>query len=412
MTSRKASVRFIFATIFLDALGIGLLIPVFPEVIRRFNHDPVFVNQFFGYFISVYALMQFVASPVLGLLSDRYGRRPVLLVSLLGAGLDYLLMAMAPNMSILFLGRVIAGLTGASMTVASSYMADISDDSNRSANFGMIGAAFGLGFIVGPAIGGLLGKFGSQAPFFAAALFNLLNFAFGYFVLPESLPHHLRRKVDLRRMNPFLSLAKVLKPSPLALLVWTYLFLYLAGHVHPSIWTLYTEYKFGWTSFEVGLSMSFVGVTTAITQGWVTRWLIPKWGEPRSLRIGTIIYFLGFICFALLPAGWMVYPLLVVTSLAGIAPPALQSMITRGVPPQEQGELQGSLISIASLTAIAGPLLYTQLFAVFTRPDGPVQFPGIAYMTAAGICILALVLLWIARHRDKKAALAERPQPA
>lgn len=402
MTSRKASVRFIFATIFLDALGIGLLIPVFPEVIRRFNHDPVSVNQYFGYFISVYALMQFVASPVLGSLSDRFGRRPVLLVSLLGAGLDYLLMAMAPNLGWLFAGRVIAGLTGASITVASSYMADISDDSNRSANFGLIGAAFGLGFIVGPALGGLMGGWGPMAPFFAAAFFNLLNFAFGFFVLPESLPANLRRRIDWRRMNPLGSLWKILKPGPIAGLVWTYFFLYLAGHVHPSIWTLYTENKFGWTAFEVGLSMSFVGLTTAITQGWLTRILIPKWGEPRSLFIGTVIYVGGFVCFALLPAGWMVYPLLVVTSLAGIAPPALQSMIAKDVPPQEQGELQGSLIAIASLTAVAGPIFYTQLFAVYTDPARAVHFPGVSYMAAAAISAIALLLLIFVPHRKKE----------
>jgi DHA1 family tetracycline resistance protein-like MFS transporter len=189
MQSKSASVRFIFATIFLDALGIGILIPVFPDVIRRFGHDPSFVNHYYGYFISIYALMQFLASPILGSLSDRFGRRPVLLISLLGAGLDYLLMAFAPTLGILFAGRIVSGLTGASMTVASSYMADISDDSNRSANFGMIGAAFGLGFIVGPGLGGLLGHMGHHAPFIAAAVFNLLNFAFGYFILPNQNAH-------------------------------------------------------------------------------------------------------------------------------------------------------------------------------------------------------------------------------
>ncbi|HRO68592.1 MAG TPA: TCR/Tet family MFS transporter [Pseudobdellovibrionaceae bacterium] len=392
MRPTRAGAQFIFITMFLDALGIGILIPVFPDVIRRFGTDPGFVSHMFGYFIAVYALMQFLASPVLGSLSDRYGRRPVLLLSLLCAGIDYLVMAFAPTLWILFLGRVVSGLTGASMTVASSYMADISDDSNRSANFGLIGAAFGLGFIVGPALGGLLGGWGPTAPFLLAAAMNLLNFAFGLIVLPESLPEQSRRNVDLKRLNPFKSVIKVLSPSPIMILVWVYFFVYLAGHVHPSIWTLYTQEKFGWSVFEVGLSLSAVGILSAISQGYLTRILIPRWGEVKALEFGLIVYAVSFVLYAVATQGWMIYPILIATFVAGIAGPALQSLISKDVPSQEQGELQGSLISLASLTAIAAPLLYTDLFARFSGPQAGIRFPGMPYIAAALICAISFVL--------------------
>ncbi len=391
--NRAASLKFIFATIFLDALGIGLLIPVFPDVIRRFSSNPEFVNQYFGFFISIYALMQFLASPVLGSLSDRYGRRIVLLNSLLFAGLDYILMAFAPTLSILFVGRILSGLTGASMTVASSYMADISDDSNRSANFGMIGAAFGLGFIIGPALGGVIGELGPQAPLLAAAFLNLLNFAFGYFVLPESLPEKHRRQIVISKLNPFSSLLKIIKPSSISILVWVYALINLGGQSHPSIWTLYTQYKFGWSSFQVGLSLSFVGLVIAFSQGYLTRIIIPKLGEAKSILFGNFFYMLGFGLFAFATQGWMMYAIMAIFSLSGVAIPAIQSMISKKIPPHEQGELQGSLISIASLTAIVGPIIYTNLFAHFTRATTPIHFPGISYFAASMICLLAIILL-------------------
>ncbi|MFM6928281.1 MAG: TCR/Tet family MFS transporter [Bdellovibrio sp.] len=409
MKSKSASVRFIFATIFLDALGIGILIPVFPDVIRRFGHDPSFVNHYYGYFISIYALMQFLASPILGSLSDRFGRRPVLLISLLGAGLDYLMMAFAPTLGILFAGRIVSGLTGASMTVASSYMADISDDSNRSANFGMIGAAFGLGFIVGPGLGGLLGHLGYQAPFIAAAVFNLLNFAFGYFILPESLDAAHRRKVELKKLNPFHSLFKLLFQPGMRILIWIYLLLYLAGQVHPSVWTLYTQYKFNWSAFEVGMSLSFVGLSVAFTQGYLTRIFVPKWGELNALRVGIIFYILDFIALAFASQGWMMYAIIAVTTLSGITGPASQSLISKDIPPSEQGELQGTLISIASLTAILGPLFYTDLFARFTNGSMGVQFSGAAYFSAGLISILAMVLLAFFKPKESVAGTTANP---
>lgn len=392
MNVKSASVKFIFVTILIDAIGLGIIIPILPDVIRRFSSDPEFINQYFGYFISVYALMQFLASPVLGSLSDRFGRRSILLISLFGAALDYVLMAFAPNLIILFLGRAIAGLTGASMTVASSYMADISDDSNRSSNFGMIGAAFGFGFIAGPLIGGVLGTYGTHFPFLAAAVLCALNFFFGLFVLPESLPAEKRRKIEFSKMNPFLSLRNVLKPSPLVPLIGMYFMFYLAGHVHPSIWTLYMEHKFGWTPFQVGISLAVVGVCIALVQGGLTRVIIPKIGEVKALLYGLIIYMLGFVFYATVSEAWLIYVVIAVSSLGNIANPALQSMISKDTPSQEQGELQGSLMSLASLTAILAPLLYTFLFNSFTKSQGGPHFPGAPYMMAAFLCVLCLIL--------------------
>lgn len=389
---RSASkIGFIFATILLDAMGIGLIIPVLPDVLRRFSTDPATVSAWFGAFIGAYALMQFLASPVLGSLSDRYGRKPILLISLLGAALDYVFMAFAPTLPLLFIGRLISGLTGASMTVASSYMADISDDRTRSANFGMIGAGWGIGFILGPLIGGLLSTAGPTAPFLASAGLNLVNFLFGVFVLPESLPQEMRRNVELKKLNPFRSLVKILRPSPFSTLVYVYFLLFLAGNVHPVNWTLYTQTKFGWSAWEVGLSLSFVGIMIAIAQGGLTRIIIPKLGEERSLRYGIIVNGLAFFLFGVATRGWMMIPIVAFMSLSGVAMPALQSIVAKHVPPNEQGELQGSLVSVGSLATILSPLFFTSLFVHFTDEAG-IYFPGAAYIGAAFICLIAWIL--------------------
>ncbi len=392
MNQRAASVPFIFITILLDAIGVGLLIPVLPDVLRRFFTDSVSVSSHYGAFIAVYALMQFLASPVLGSLSDHFGRRAILLLSLFGSAVDYVVMAYAPTMWVLYLGRVISGLTGASMTVASSYMADISTEKNRSANFGMIGAAWGFGFNAGPLLGGVLSSHGATAPFLVAALLNFLNFMFGLFVLPESMIPSRRRRIRFEIMNPFKSLRKVLRPSPYSPLIWIYFLLFLAGQVHPANWTLYTQLKFGWSTWQVGLSLSFVGVVVAVSQGWFTRILIPRLGEERSLTMGVLIYVLCFALFGLATQGWMMYAIIVFFSLSGVAIPALQSIVARHVPDNEQGELQGSLVSLGSLSSILGPLIFTWLFVTFTKPDAAFYFPGAAYIGAAVICTFALLL--------------------
>lgn len=407
MTSTRPKTHFIFATIFLDMLGVGLLIPIFPDIIRRFSDDPAEVSELFGYFISIYALMQFIASPVLGALSDRFGRRPILLTSLFAAGIDYLIMAFAPALWVVFLGRVISGLTGASMTVASAYMADVSDDSSRSRNFGLIGAAFGLGFIMGPAAGGVLGSYGWQYPFLAAASLNLLNFAFGFFILPESLPRENRRQVELAKINPLSSFAKAFRPSPILIFIMIYFLIFIAGQVHPSIWTLYTQRRFGWTAADVGFSLALVGLMAAIVQGVLTAPIVRRTGEWLAVVLGIFINSFAFLGFGLATEGWMMYAILIPSSLAGITGPALQSLIAGKVPPQEQGELQGTLVAIGSLSAIFGPLIYTTLFSRFAEQGAEIQIVGAPYYCAAFISLLSGVFLLSSRRNDSAPLKAE-----
>lgn len=390
---------FIFVTILLDAIGIGLVIPILPEVIRRFGTDEAFVSSYYGYFISIYAFMLFIASPLLGSLSDRFGRRPVLLIALCGAGLDYLLMAFAPSLTILFIGRIISGLTGASMTVAASYIADVSTDQNRTTNFGMIGAAFGIGFVIGPALGGLVGSFGHNWPFIIAAALSLTNFAFGLFVLPESLPASKRKmKIDRSKLNPIKSVIKAMFHSPAAILVWAFFLVNLAGQSHPSIWALYTNYKFGWSTLEIGISLTVVGLAFGIGQGVTTRIIVPKIGELKSVIYGTILVIFNFLLYALVTKSWMIYAATSLLLFTNIVMPSLQSMISKGTPSEEQGELQGTLVSITSLTSIIGPLLYTALFSFFTRPNHYV-LPGAPYVAAALISFICLVLVFINKRK-------------
>lgn len=390
---------FIFVTILLDAIGIGLVIPILPEVIRRFGTDEAFVSSYYGYFISIYAFMLFIASPLLGSLSDRFGRRPVLLIALCGAGLDYLLMAFAPSLTILFIGRVISGLTGASMTVAASYIADVSTDENRTTNFGMIGAAFGVGFVIGPALGGLVGSFGHNWPFIIAAALSLTNFAFGLFVLPESLPASKRKmKIDLSKLNPIKSVITAMFYSPAAILVWAFFLVNLAGQSHPSIWALYTNYKFGWTTLEIGISLTVVGLAFGIGQGVTTRIIVPRIGELKSVIYGSVLVIINYLLYALVTKSWMIYAATSLLLFTNIVMPSLQSMISKGTPSEEQGELQGTLVSITSLTSIIGPLLYTGLFSYFTKPNH-YALPGAPYVAAALISFLCLMLVFLNKRK-------------
>jgi DHA1 family tetracycline resistance protein-like MFS transporter len=401
MKNSQAKMTFIFVTILLDAIGIGLVIPILPEVIRRFGTNETFVSSYYGYFISIYAFMLFIASPFLGSLSDRFGRRPVLLMSLCGGGLDYLLMAFAPSLTILFIGRIISGLSGASMTVAASYIADVSTNENRTANFGMIGAAFGIGFVIGPAIGGLVGSFGHNWPFIIAAALSLTNFAFGLFVLPESLPESKRKlKIDRSKLNPFKSVINALFYSPTAILVWAYFLVNLAGQSHPSIWALYTNYKFGWSTLEIGISLTVVGLAFGTGQGVTTRIVVPKIGELKAVIYGSVLMIFNYLLYALVTKSWMVYGATSLLLFTNIVMPSLQSMISKDTPSQEQGELQGTLFSIASLTSIIGPLLYTGLFSYFTRPTH-YALPGAPYIAASFVSFLCLMLVFKNRSKIK-----------
>ncbi len=397
MTTSKARLSFLFITAALDMIGVGLIIPSLPDVVRRFITDEAQVTEYFGYFMSVYALMQFVASPILGALSDLFGRRPILLTSLIMAGIDYLLMAFAPDLTWLFIGRMISGLTGASVTVCMAYVADISDDSNRSNNYGMIGAALGLGFIIGPALGGYLGHFSPQAPFLAAAILNILNFLFGLFVLPESFAKEKRKKPQWRKLNPFSSLKNIFH-DPLILSFASVHFLFqLAGMTHPSIWTLYTEHRFGWSSTQVGLSLTLVGLLIAIAQGWLTRIVMPKWGEHKVLIYCAFGNFISFILYGLAYEGWMMYFVILFTSLFFVAQPALQSLATKNIPEHEQGEFQGALVGLTSLASIINPLIISRVFSHFSDQEG-LYLPGAPYYLAAMVSFVG----WLVIVKSKK----------
>jgi DHA1 family tetracycline resistance protein-like MFS transporter len=393
MKANQARLIFLFVTATLDMIGVGLIIPSLPDVVRRFVLEEHLVSEYFGYFISAYALMQFVASPLLGALSDLYGRRPVLLISLFMAGIDYIFMAFAPTLPLLFIGRMISGLTGASITVCMAYVADISTDDNRSSNYGLIGAAFGLGFIIGPALGGFLGgAFGPQAPFLAAAALNILNFLFGLFVLPESFPKEKRRALQLRKLNPLLTLKKIFT-SPLILsFALVHFLIQLAGLTHPSIWTIYTEHRFNWNTTQVGLSLTLVGVLVAISQGWFTRIVIPRLGEYKTVMYCAFGNVIAFSLYASAYEGWMLYIVIVFSALFFVGQPALQSLATKVVPLDEQGEFQGSLVSLTSLAAIINPLIVSQLFAHFTDKKG-LYLPGIPYFFAAFISLIAGIVI-------------------
>ncbi|TDP50973.1 DHA1 family tetracycline resistance protein-like MFS transporter [Bacteriovorax stolpii] len=402
MRNSQARMTFIFVTILLDAIGIGLVVPILPEVIRRFGSDEAFVSTFYGYFISLYSFMLFFASPLLGSLSDRFGRRPVLLIALCGSGLDYLLMAFAPNLTILFIGRVISGLTGASITVASSYIADVSTDKNRTQNFGMIGAAFGLGFVIGPAIGGIIGSFGHNWPFILAAIMSLTNFIFGLFVLPESLPAEKRKtRIDKSQLNPIRSVITAMFYSPAAILIWAFFLTNLAGQSHPSIWALFTHYKFQWNSMEIGISLTVVGIAFGLGQGFTTRIVTPKIGELKSVIYGLIVLVANFLLYALVTKSWMLYAATSLLLFTSIVMPSLQSMITKGTPSEEQGELQGTLVAITSLTSIIGPLVYTGLFSFFTKKDH-YPLPGAPYIAAAAFTLVCLFLVLKGRHKIRE----------
>jgi MFS transporter, DHA1 family, tetracycline resistance protein len=377
----QAAIGFIFITLLIDVIGWGLIIPVMPELISGLKH--ISVNEASkegGWLLFVYALMQFFCAPILGNLSDQFGRRPVLLFSLFGFGVDYIFMGFAPTFGWLFLGRTISGITGASFTTANAYIADISTAETRSKNFGMIGAAFGLGFIIGPAIGGLLTGWGIRAPFYAAAALALLNWVYGYFVLPESLVIEHRRKFEWKRANPFVSIRN-LKKYPAVTALFLALFLdYLAAHAIQSTWSYFTAYRFQWTPRTIGISLTVVGILVSFVQGVLIRVITPRIGNDRSIYIGLLLNAVGMFLFALANQSWMMFVFLVPYCLGGIAAPALQATISGHVPPNAQGELQGSITSLTSITAIIGPLLMTNLFAYFTSAHAPVHFPGASFL--------------------------------
>jgi MFS transporter, DHA1 family, tetracycline resistance protein len=389
---KQAAVGFIFITILIDVIGFGIIIPVMPQLIRSLTGGTIGdAAQYGGWLLFAYAIMQFLFSPLVGRLSDQYGRRPVLLISLFGFGLDYLLLVFAPSIAWLFAGRLIAGITGASFTTATAYIADVSTPEKRAQNFGMMGAAFGLGFIIGPALGGLFAHWGLRAPFIAAAVLTFVNWLYGFFVLPESLAKEHRRKFEWKGANPIGSLRNLWKYPAVSALVVSFFLLYVGSHAVQSTWSFYTIFKFRWTEAQVGYSLALVGIMVSFVQGFLIRKAIPLLGQTRSILIGLLVYSLGMLLFAFATEGWMMYAFITVYCLGGISGPALQGYISGHVPPNAQGELQGALTSLISITSIIGPLLMNQLFAWFTRPQG-FSFPGAPFLAGAVLFGISAVL--------------------
>lgn len=377
----------------IDCLGIGIIFPIAASIVTEVSH--VSVNKaitYSGWMMTSYAIMQFIFSPVLGGLSDRFGRRPVLLLSLFGLGVDYVFLSVANSLPLLFAGRIIAGICGASFSTCFAYVADITPPEKRAQSFGMMGAAFGLGFIIGPFIGGVFSSFGTRVPFIAAACLSLLNMLYGFFALPESLKQENRRAFDIKRANPFGAFMQLKKNKTVRLLIVCMFMLYLAGQVMPATWPFYTKYLFNWSDREIGYSLTFVGIMIAIVQGGVIKWAQKTFGGNRSVYIGLSMYLTGLIMFAFANQAWMLYAFTLVYCLGGIAPPSLQGIISSKIPTNEQGELQGMMTALTSLSTIISPIIMTNLFYFFTKETAPIHLPGAPFAAAAIIIFFGFLL--------------------
>jgi MFS transporter, DHA1 family, tetracycline resistance protein len=403
-TTKKSAIGFIFITLLIDIMGWGLIIPVMADLIAQLKGIPVNQASTYGaLLLSAFAVTQFLFAPIIGNLSDRYGRRPVLLFSLLGFGIDYIILALAPTYGWLFIGRIIAGMTGASFTTATAYIADVSpDETTRAKNFGLVGAAFGLGFVLGPALGALLATWGIRAPFYAAAALCLINCLYGYFLLPESLSKENRRPFEWKRANPFGSLKFLTRHPEISMLALSFFLIYLGAQAVQGNWNFFTIYRFNWSEKMVGISLAVVGVLVGAVQGGLTRVIVPKIGNEKSIYIGLGLYALGLILFAFASEGWMMFAFLVPYCLGGICGPSLQSVISVHVPPNQQGELQGSLTSLMSLTTIFGPLIMNNTFAYFTSSKAPFHMPGIHFLIGAVCMLLSIFIIWKVLSREKK----------
>jgi len=396
---RTPALGFILITLTLDILGIGLIVPILPELVKQFSGgDTADASEAAGWLGAIYALMQFLFAPFLGCLSDKIGRRRVILISQFGLGLDYLLLAYAPNMAWFVVGRVIAGITGANFSAATAYIADVSPPDKRAANFGLVGAAFGVGFIIGPLLGGVLGEWGLRVPFLAAGALTLINWLYGLFILPESLAIENRRDLDWRRTNPFGAILDLWQRPRVFWLALCALLSFIAHQVYPSVWVLYTGYRYGWNPFWNSLSLALVGLCAAFVQGWLTGRVAKRLGEWKTAYIGMLVTALSYVAYGLATEGWMIYLLLVIGSIGGMAAPALQGLISNSVANDEQGAIQGAITSLESVSGIVGPLMVTSLFSYFIRPGAPIQLPGAPFFACA---ILALLALWVAVRARK-----------
>ncbi|MEQ9591480.1 MAG: TCR/Tet family MFS transporter, partial [Cyclobacteriaceae bacterium] len=404
MGKGKPALGFIFVTLLIDVTGFGIIIPVMPKLIQELTGGTLAqASSYGGWLLFAYAIMQFVCAPIVGNLSDRFGRRPILLASLFGFGVDYLLMAFAPTLAWLFLGRIVAGIMGASFTTASAYIADISTPEKRAQNFGLIGAAFGLGFIIGPLIGGLIGAYGTRLPFLVTAGLSMVNWLYGFFILPESLAKENRRKFEWRRANPVGSLISLKRFPIITGLIASLVLVYVSAHAVQTNWSYYTIEKFDWDERMIGISLTVVGLVFAIVQGGLIRIIIPKLGNERSVYVGLSLYAIGYFLYAFSTQSWMMFAVTIPYCLGAIAGPAIQGIISNQVPSNEQGELQGALTSLMSVSSIVGPLLMTQIFYFFTRVEAPIYLPGAPMILGGVLTVISAVL---ARRSLKRGILA------
>jgi MFS transporter, DHA1 family, tetracycline resistance protein len=393
-------VIFVLLTVLIDTIGFGIIMPVSPQLIMEIaGVDLSDAARLGGHLLVVFAALQFLSGPILGNLSDRFGRRPVLLVSLIAFSFNYALMGFAQSLTWLFIGRALTGIAGAVYAPASAYVADVTPPEKRAANFGLIGAMFGLGFILGPALGGLLGKIGPRAPFFAAAGLAALNFLYGVFVLPESLLKERRRPFELKRANPLGTLA-ALRSAPHVLGFALVAFCWqLAFHVYPATWSFFAIAKFQLEPIEIGGTLALSGLSMTVVQGLLTGRIVARIGEKRAAPIGFLVGTAAFLSYAFMTQKWMLYPVLALGGMQGVAMPSLNALMSRALGPERQGELSGAMASIMGLSSIVGPYVLTQTMAYYSAPNAPVYFPGAAFVLAAGCALMCLVLFELQLRR-------------
>lgn len=405
MARPKPAIIFIFITLFLDVFGIGVIVPVLPKLVEELQGGNLHAAAHaVGWLGALYALMQFVFSPVMGSLSDHFGRRPVILVSLFGSGIDYLLLAWAPTIGWLYLARIISGVTAANFSAASAYIADVTPPEKRAAGFGMIGAAFGLGFIAGPAVGGLLGSHGLRTPFEVAACITLLNWLYGAFVLPESLAPENRRPFKWSSAHPLKAISSLSRWPLVMGLAGTHFLIMIAGSIYQSLWVLYTASRYGWSSKQVGMSLALVGTMAALVQGGLAGRILKIIGERRGVFVGLVAMAIAMFGYGAATEGWMLYFIILVGSLSGIGSPATQSIISQAVPADEQGAVQGALNSITSMARVIAPILWTFLFSWAIDSKRAIHIPGLPFFGASLLLLGATFLAWRAFQNARHTA--------
>lgn len=390
---------FILTTVVIDAMGIGLIMPIMPGLIVEVQGGSLADAALWGGILATsFAVMQFLFSPVLGNLSDAYGRRPVLLVSLFVMALDYVVMALAGSLWLLLLGRLVGGVTAATNATAGAYMADVSKPTEKAANFGLLGAAFGVGFVLGPLIGGLLGEFGTRAPFYAAAILVALNFTLGWFVMNETVTDKTRRAFDWRRAHPFGAFRAMARIPGIQRLLWVYFLYSVAIYVYPAIWAYFTEERFNWSPQTIGLSLGVFGLTMAFVQGGLLRHVVHRFGERNTVIYGQLFDFLGFGVLAFITSGTLALIMTPISALGAMVTPALQAIMSKSVADDQQGELQGVMTAVHALSMIVSPLLMASVFAQFSRDGAPIYLPGAPFLLALVLMLIGLVIFLRTRH--------------